>query len=370
LSASFEAVVVGGGLLGSAIGYGLARLGLKCAILDEGDDALRAARGNFGLVWVQSKGVGKPVYADWTMQSARLWPEFAEELTARTNLDLSYSAPGGIDICLSDEELRDRAEKLAVLCGHQKGGFQYQMLDRQDLLERLPKLGTEVVGGSFSPHDGHVSPLYLMRAMQRSFKDAGGEIRPAARLEAITQNGDGFSCRTAQGTMTASRVVLAAGLGNRDLAPLVGLAQPVHPVKGQVLVTQRMAPFLDLPTTRIRQTGEGSVLLGDSHEDAGFDVRSTPGIMQKIAQRARRTFPDLAKSRIVRTWGALRVMTPDGLPIYDQSQTMPGAFAAACHSGVTLARRPRLDLGQIRGRGQAGRRTCGPERGKIRCLDD
>ncbi len=80
MSASFEAVVVGGGLLGSAIGYGLARLGLKCAILDEGDDALRAARGNFGLVWVQSKGVGKPVYADWTMQSARLWPEFAEEL--------------------------------------------------------------------------------------------------------------------------------------------------------------------------------------------------------------------------------------------------------------------------------------------------
>lgn len=165
--------------------------------------------------------------------------------------------------------------------------------------------------------------------------------------------------------MTASRVVLAAGLGNRDLAPLVGLAQPVHPVKGQVLVTQRMAPFLDLPTTRIRQTGEGSVLLGDSHEDAGFDVRSTPGIMQKIAQRARRTFPDLAKSRIVRTWGALRVMTPDGLPIYDQSQTMPGAFAAACHSGVTLAAAHASTLAKYVAEGRLGDELAGLSAGRF-----
>ena len=59
--------------------------------------------------------------------------------------------------------------------------------------------------------------------------------------------------------------------------------------------------------------------------------------MQQIADRARRYFPHLAEARVVRTWGALRVMTPDGLPIYDQSDSYPGAFAASCHSGVTLA---------------------------------
>ena len=70
MSAIFDiiVIVIGGGLLGSAIGFGLTRLGLGCAILDEGDTSYRAAHGNFGLVWVQSKGIGFPVYSDWTMR--------------------------------------------------------------------------------------------------------------------------------------------------------------------------------------------------------------------------------------------------------------------------------------------------------------
>ena len=40
---------------------------------------------------------------------------------------------------------------------------------------------------------------------------------------------------------------------------------------------------------------------------------------------------------VVRTWAALRVMTPDGFPVYDESLAAPGAFLATCHSGVTLA---------------------------------
>jgi glycine/D-amino acid oxidase-like deaminating enzyme len=59
--------------------------------------------------------------------------------------------------------------------------------------------------------------------------------------------------------------------------------------------------------------------------------------MADIARRARTAFPMLAHARIVRAWGALRIMTPDGLPVYEESATHPGAFIAICHSGVTLA---------------------------------
>ncbi|MBT3658590.1 MAG: FAD-binding oxidoreductase [Rhodospirillaceae bacterium] len=337
MSGAYDAIIIGGGLLGSAIGFGLARQGLGCVILDEGDTAYRAARGNFGLVWVQSKGIGKPVYADWTMGSAELWPGFAQELTERTGIDISYYAPGGIEICLSEAEFDERAQKMASLTGHQNGRFSHQMLDRKAMMERLPGLGPDVVGGSFSPHDGHVGPLFLMRAMQRAFVDLDGVIRTDSRVHAIKRDGDGFSVETPGGTVTGGKVVLAAGLGNKALAPMVNLDQPVYPLKGQVLVTERMAPFLDMPTTHARQTGEGTILIGSSQEDVGFDLSSGPEVIKRIADRARRCFPVLSKARIVRTWAALRVMTPDGIPIYDQSETMPGAFAASCHSGVTLA---------------------------------
>src|SRR6266568_2337899 len=82
----FDAIVIGGGLVGTAIGYGLARAGLAVALLDEGDIAYRASRGNFGLVWVQTKGLGAPHYQRWTRASAAAWPGFAAELEERTGV--------------------------------------------------------------------------------------------------------------------------------------------------------------------------------------------------------------------------------------------------------------------------------------------
>ena len=94
---------------------------------------------------------------------------------------------------------------------------------------------------------------------------------------------------------------------------------------------------LPMPITTIRQTAEGSIMLGDSQEDVGFDTSQKPDVMKTIARRAVLSFPWLRDLQIVRAWAALRVMPPDGLPIYDQSERFPGAFTANCHSGVTLA---------------------------------
>src|SRR5260370_7242935 len=104
----FDAIVVGGGLVGSAIAYGLARAGLKAALLDEGDVAFRASRGNFGLVWVQSKGDGAPHYQRWTRQSADEWPVLAEELATKTGIAVGHHRPGGLHLCLDQAELPPR----------------------------------------------------------------------------------------------------------------------------------------------------------------------------------------------------------------------------------------------------------------------
>ena len=154
--------------------------------------------------------------------------------------------------------------------------------------------------------------------------------------EVIPRSGR-FDIVTTAATLEAERVVLAAGLGNARLGPMVGLDAPIAPLRGQILVTEKPAPFLDYPTLVARQTREGSVLLGDSAENVGLNDGVRRDVMSDIAQRAQNAFPLLANARIVRAWGALRIMTPDGLPVYEESQTHPGAFIAICHSGVTLA---------------------------------
>ena len=336
--ADVDAIVVGGGLVGSAVAYGLVRLGKKTALFDEGDIAYRASRGNFGLVWVQSKGFGAPAYQKWTRNSSEIWSGFAAELQSETGIHCGHERPGGVTICLDDKEMETRRrlmEQLHVEAG--ETNFEYEMLDHGQLKKLIPAIGPEVAGASYTPYDGHANPLYTLRALHSQFLKLGGIYVPNAGVRKVDSAPNRFTVTADGTTHSAPRIVLAAGLGNNALGPQVGLDVPVRPVRGQIIVTERCEPVLPMPTLMIRQTVEGTIMIGESREEAGFDDTTSPSIVKMLADRAVKTFPFLESVRVVRTWGALRVMSPDGLPIYEQSKAFPGAFVCTCHSGVTLA---------------------------------
>ena len=362
---SWDAIIAGGGLIGLSIAYGLSRRGLSVLVLDEDDTAIRAARGNFGLVWVQGKGAYFAPYADWTKRSADLWPQLASELETSSLPSLGLSQSGGLAICLSDSEMQQRKDKLDHLRAHQNGRFEFEMLDRQALAEIMPGIGPSVVGAAYCPHDGHVNPLFLMRALIAGIKRHGGQFLAKAPLGSVEQIGTAMRIATPSGVFECQRLVLAAGLANAKLAPLVGLNQSLRPQKGQVIVTERLDQQLRLPSLLLRQTDEGGLMIGDSHEDADFDTSVTPEIVSGIADRALATLPALANVGVVRSWAALRVMSKDGYPIYDQSPTMPGAFAISCHSGVTLSAAHALDLAGYIAEGHLGTELSGFSEGRF-----
>jgi len=334
----FDVAVVGGGLVGMPVAWSLAKAGQRVVVLDEGDVAYRPSRGNFALVWVQGKGCGMPRYASWSMASAARWPELAAALREETGLDICYQRPGGLMIALSERELWALDGQLRRLM-HQPGmePYAYDVIDRPALERMLPKIGPDVVGATYTSLDGHVNSLRLFRALHLAARRSGVIYRPSRRVEGIAAREGGFRLRLADAEIAAGRVVLAAGHANAALAPMVGLRAPVRPQRGQIIVTERVEPFLPFPLSQLRQTDEGTVMIGDSLEETGFDANVGTGVLAVMARRAVRTFPMLAELNVVRSWAALRVMTPDGFPIYEQSAAMPGAFLMTCHSGVTLA---------------------------------
>ncbi|KLK90465.1 FAD-dependent oxidoreductase [Microvirga vignae] len=340
-----EIAVIGGGLVGSATAYGLAQRGARVLVLDEGDIAYRASRGNFALVWVQSKGLGMSEYAAWTKTSAEQWSTLAKSLRDETDIDVAHHQPGGFMLCLSEAELEARINAMRRLHNQPRMvQYPYEILDHDETKRRLPAIGPDVVGSVFCPLDGHVNSLRLFRALHLAMARSGVSYRPNSHVESIKPDRDGFLIDGPWGQVRVQKVVLAAGLGNARLGPMVGLHAPVRPSKGQVIVTEKAAPFLHHPIVTVRQTDEGGVMIGDSQEDLGFDTVVTPPVISLMAQRAVRMFPLLAGLNVVRTWSALRVMSPDGFPIYDQSQSYPGAFVVTCHSGVTLAANHALTL--------------------------
>lgn len=336
LRMAYDLIVIGGGLVGGAIAWGAAAKGASVALLDQGDVAFRAARGNFGLVWVQSKGAGMPAYAHWTRTSAELWPELAGALAGATGVDVALRQRGGLAFCLNDAEFAERSALLHRM-HNESGDIGTRMLDREEVHAMVPGLGDAVVGASFCPIDGEAHPLHLLRALHAALLRLGGDYLPGRTVDAIDAAPNSFTVRVGAERFTAAKLVIAAGLGSRDLAPMVGLDMPVTPLRGQIIVTERLRPLFDYTGHTLRQTVEGSVMMGDSQEDAGFDTSVGVPVLQEIARRNVAAFPALKDASIVRVWAALRVMSPDGFPIYEQSTRYPGAFAATCHSGVTLA---------------------------------
>lgn len=331
-----DIAVIGGGIVGLAIAYGLRQKGLPVTLYDGGPGDFRASRGNFGLTWVQGKGLGCPEYSEMSRRSSLRWQGFAQQLQRDSGIDCGFRRPGGLNLCLDPADL-DRAESTMQAINRVNPQLNFQRWDAQRLRRRLPAISDRAAGAIFSPHDGHANPLNTLRALARAFQLSGGRQAYNTPVREIARHGSGFILHTARGEQRAARVVLAAGLDNVRLGRQVGLPIPIEPVRGQILVTERLPAFLPYPTNVARQTLEGSVLIGDSQEHAGFSTATRPEVLSRIARRAITLLPRLAESRIVRAWGALRIMTPDGLPVYAASTSHPGAYAVTCHSGVTLA---------------------------------
>lgn len=340
MSGAADIAVVGGGLVGASLALAFVRSGASVTLIDAGEDRFHASAGNFGLVWVQGKGANCPDYADLSLRSAKAWRAFAEgvEDGASSDAPLGYRMCGGIKIALGAAELKEMAAALDRMHNQQTGPLANgtELLDEAALREMIPAVGPEATGGTFCPHDGHADPLATLRALHRALGRAGVRM---VRGKALAARGaaQGFVIETEAGPVTSGRVVLAAGLGNPALCEPLGLRAELRPQRGQIVVTERTGRFLDPVCHTVRQTGDGTVMLGDSKEEAGFDTSTTPEVTRMILNRAVRCFPHLAGVRLMRTWGALRVMSPDGLPIYQTSRRSPGASLVTCHSGVTLA---------------------------------
>ena len=160
----------------------------------------------------------------------------------------------------------------------------------------------------------------------------------ACEAKSIRADGSGsYIIDTGSDKISSARVVIAAGLRSKEFAAQVGLDLPLRPQRGQILVTERLEPFLPLPTSGLRQTQDGTVLIGATHDEVGLEVSTTSVGAAALSTTAIRRIPALKDVTLVRQWAGLRILTPDRHPIYAESVSHPGVFVAACHSGVTLA---------------------------------
>lgn len=324
----FDVIVIGSGVIGSSIAYHLSESKNHEILLIDKDFPLSGTSGSTqAWVWVHSKVPSW--YGELSMFSAELYPFLEKKIG-----DVEYKRTGGIAPFFNEAE-REKAWRLVEQ--QAEVGIDIEVLTRDEVLEKEPSLSSNVAGATFSKLDGNVNPFRLVELYVKAAKRNGVQCSFYNQVIDIEKSGDIFRLETYKGVFRAKKVIMAGGPWSKDLGSMLGVEMPVKQVRGQILVTEPLQPFLKYTIGGIRQADNGEVLIGYSKEEVGYDRRSTLDVIQQTAKMATDFVPALAKANVVRTFSGIRVMPKDGFPIIGEIPNMDGAYVAVMHSGITLS---------------------------------
>lgn len=332
----FDAVILGGGIIGLFTALQLARTGQTVAVIDQGDIWTEASAVNAGSLGVQNK---LPALVPLTLWSWELW----QELHAGFGIDAHVNRPGGYKVAMTDDEaerLRDTAGQQAEL------GAKIEILTRQQISDRASWLSPDVVAATFSPQDGFASPTVMGPALAQAAKQAGVRIFPHHAAHAI-QPGPHPQVETPHGRFRGSRLAITTGAWTQNAGAMLGISLPVSLDVNMVTVTES-APFTMQGLVShargiltLKQAVNGSCLIGGGWQGIGTlaDRRKEIDYDQMIQniRLALRVVPGLAGLNGLRSWAGYEGVTPDSLPYLGSLPGHPNIFVAACaRGGFTL----------------------------------
>lgn len=354
---SDKVIVVGGGLIGTSTAYYLAKSGAEVTLVESKDIAAGTSGACDRAIMLQSKKPGPTL--ELAIESAKVYEDLEEELEA----DLEYRKGGGMIIIETMEEMKAMEDMVER---QQKAGIDVQLISGDEARERQPGLSKNMIGSTWWEHDAEVNPLSVSFAMAKAAQRLGAKIKlqsPVTNL--LTENYRIMGVKVSGETLYADAVVVALGVWTPLLLQPLGIDIPIIPRRGQILVSERMKPFIHgnilsaayiaskLKANHtnqsadpfgvglaIGQTHSGTLLIGGSRQFAGYSTEITPEITRKIGEAAIRAFPQLANVRIIRAFAGLRPYTPDGMPILGPVDGMEGLYIAAGHEGDGIALAP------------------------------
>lgn len=352
VSGTFDAVVVGAGVVGAATAHYLARAGMSVLVADRTGVAAGTTGAGEGNVLVSDKAPGPEL--DLALLSTRLWRDLAAELGEGAELE----AKGGLVVAARAEALT----ALHALADAQRtAGVEARGVPASGLHELEPNLASDLAGGVLYPQDMQLQPMLAAAHLLRLARGHGAEVRSGCEVEAITRDARGSvtGVRTSLSAVTAPIVVNAAGPWGASVAELAGVELPILPRRGFILVTEPLPRVIrhkvytadyvanvassreGLETsTVVEGTRSGTVLIGASRERVGFDRTVSWRALGRLAAQAVALFPFLRDVRALRTYHGFRPYCPDHLPVIGPDPRVPGLFHACGHEGAGIGLAP------------------------------
>jgi glycine oxidase len=336
-----DIIVVGAGIVGCAVASELARRGASVQIVEERTAGMGATHAAAGMLAPHIEVTSPTAFLDLAVRSLNLYDDFVARAQADSGVSVLYRRTGTLQVATTEDRMRDLKHAAARLEAQQ---VVLGLLDAQTIHAEEPHLSRDVVGGLAVPLHGFVAAGDLIRAMAGAARRHGGQMIEGRHVRRIVFTAGDVTVETDRGPLAASAVVLAAGSwsGHIDI-PGLRARVPVRPIRGQLLRLAWQGP----PIRRIIWSercylvpwDDGTLLVGATEEDAGFDERTTAAGVRDLLEAACEIVPGAWTAGFVDARAGLRPASKDLLPIIGASRVFPNLMYATAHyrNGILLA---------------------------------
>lgn len=336
--------VVGGGICGLGIGWRLAAAGCTVDVFDRGVAGREASWAAAGMLAARVETEpGEEALLALNLESQAAWPDFARELERVSGVDLGYRDEGILVVAAHRD---DAAELRNIYEFHRSLDLDVEWLTGGQARRMEPHLAPGVSAAVSSPKDHQLDNRQLVLALRAAFLQAGGQLHENTPVEAIdVVAGRAEGLQVGGRRHNADMVLLAAGAWSYDIDGVPPVARPpVRPLKGQVIALQMepRAPIIDRviwgPGIYLVPRRDGTLILGATVEEKGFDSDLTAGGVFRLLESAWEILPQIEELPIKEMWVGFRPTSRDDAPILGPTPVEGLVVATGHHrNGVLLA---------------------------------
>jgi glycine oxidase len=332
-----DVIVIGAGIIGCAVGRELARRGVSVRIFEARTVGAGATQASAGVLAPHIEGHHSGAFLELLVRSLGLYDDFVRDVSLDSGIPIEYRRCGSLEIA-TDEAAAGRLRAAAA------GGTGQRWLTTGEARGLEPPLPQSILGALLVPAHGYVAVPALTDALVWAALKHGAQMEAAHRVASVRREGSGAAVVTDDGTKwSAADVVIAAGCWSGQIDRAGPAASAVKPIRGQLLrlAWPGAAPRHVLwgPDCYVVPWVDGTVLVGATAEDVGFDERATAAGVRDLLDAVCELLPDAWRATFIEARVGLRPATPDGLPIIGRSAQLPAVTYATGHfrNGILLA---------------------------------
>lgn len=337
MTATYDAVILGAGIVGSACALACAREGMRVLVIERDVIGSGATAAGMGHLVVMDDS---PAQLALTSYSQSLWNALAPYLPK----NVEFESRGTLWVAADEEEMQEVFRKRTV---YQEAGISAEVLDSEALAASEPNLRRPLAGGLLVPSDGVIYPPSAAYFFLKEAEKLGTAVHLG---RTVVEAGHGVIRLDSGETIRTTRIVNAAGADSPNLTH--GL--PVKKRKGHLVITDRYPGFVhhqlvelgylksahsvssDSVAFNVQPRSTGQILIGSSRqygaEDSGVDQK----ILTAMIKRTMEYLPSAGGLSSIRVWTGFRAATPDKLPLIGPHPQDENLFLATGHEGLGI----------------------------------